>query len=258
MKNNPHFPASGPAQRLFPEPPAKSKFLAAYLSVAVSIAAGVSSARAASVTVPNASFESPVTTNFTMIPSESGATGEWERVGLFAAVVLSTGPNAYNYAPAGLHGLQYGNGSASGGASIFQDIAAYDGSGSPDQYWQAGYVYTMTIGVFARQDSLPSTTSSLNLNFYSRQSLADARTRLATTVVVPADLSPSEIRDFEVSYTVLPGDPAVGKPIGIWMETTAGTSGDWGFDNVRVTYIPEPSALLLASVGLLGLLRRLR
>ncbi len=24
---NPHFPASGPAQRLFPEPPAKSKFL---------------------------------------------------------------------------------------------------------------------------------------------------------------------------------------------------------------------------------------
>jgi hypothetical protein len=230
-----------------------------YLSVAVSIAAVVSSARAASVTVPNASFESPVTTNFTQLPEDSGATGEWERYG-FGAVILSTGPNPYNYAPAGLHGLQYGNGSASQFTGIFQDIAAYDGSGSPDQYWQAGYVYTLSIGVFARQDSLPSATSSLNLNFYSRQFRAGAPTRLATAVVVPADLSSSEIRDFEVSYTVLPGDPAVGKPIGIWMETTAGTSGDWGYDNVRVTYvlIPEPSALLLASVGLLGLLRRRR
>lgn len=228
--------------------------------MAIAMIVGTAAARAASVSVPNSSFESPVTTNFTQMPVDSGSTGEWLRYGGFAAVILSSGPNAYNYAPAGLDGLQYGNGSASANTGVFQDIAAYDGSGSPDQYWQAGYVYTMTIGVFARIDSQPSATSSLNLNLFSRESRPGAPSRLATTVVVPGELSPNEIRDFHVSHTVLAGDPSVGKPIGIWMETTAGTSGDWGYENVRISYtlIPEPSVLLLGSIGLLGLLRRRR
>ena len=62
--------------------------------------------------------------------------------------------------------------------------------------------------------------------------------------------SPLNLVDYQVNVpTVQTGDAWAGKNIGIQLLSTSpielATGGNWDFDNVRLTAVPEPSSLAL-------------
>jgi len=196
-------------------------------------------ADAASIAVPNASFESPNVTGiapyYQQFPT-AFSIGTWVRYGGFHAVVEG---GRYGANPSGLAGTQFGNMTGGTGGGTFQDAAPYDGSGSPDLYWQAGRTYTLTVGAFLRGDNPPGTGRQMDVRLFYRTAEGAGANALATrTLVVGTDaLSTSAVTDYTVTWAVAPGAPEVGKPIGIWFTAVAGGSGatgDWGFDNLRL------------------------
>lgn len=202
-------------------------------------AVSVLAAGAASIPVPNASFESPDVTGiapyYEQFPT-AFRIGNWVRYGGFHAVVEA---GRYGVSPTGLDGTQFGNVTGELGGGLFQDLAPYDGSGGAERYWEAGRTYTLTVGAFLRGDNPPGPGRAMDVRlFYRTAEGAEANLLGSRTLTVGTDaLSTSELTDYTVSWTVASGAPEVGKPIGIWFTTMAGGSGatgDWGFDNLRL------------------------
>ena len=188
----------------------------------------------------------------------AGVSGAWERYGPTFHAVYEAG--RYGGIPAGISGLQAATIGATVGGGLFQDTAPYDGTGSSSLYWQVGYTYTMTVGLYLRGDNPPPTADALALRFFYRTADQGAANQLANfdVTVGTNQLSSTSITDYTLTYTVPSGAPEAGKPIGLWFTALTGSSGDWGVDNVRLSAVPEPSSALLAGLLPLGFLTRRR
>jgi len=71
-------------------------------------------------------------------------------------------------------------------------------------------------------------------------------------IAPPGGGSAAYLLDQTVTYTAVAGDPFEGELLGIALTNSVGTQTL--FDNVRLSYIPEPSSLALLGLGLGGLL----
>jgi hypothetical protein len=218
------------------------------------------------ITVTNASFESPVLSGspyFQTLPADDGSVGKWLGYGTFSAVVKSGGPNAYNVSPTGIVGSQFGDQSAKIGTGVFQDLTSYTG-GNPNQLWAAG-IYTLTVGFFSRADDPVPAVDTLDMKLFWRTSRTAGTTILGDTQILGSQVNTASLTDFTLNVTINPGDAAIGHPIGIWFDSTSSDSGglgDWGYDNVRLSFTPapapEPTTLALLGLGtLFGFRRRL-
>jgi hypothetical protein len=242
-------------------PPVRSQLLSC-----VALAMLASAAQAINVPVPNGSFETPnkvgaapYYANFPL--NAPNVFGAWEQDATTFNAVYEAG--RYGVIPTGLAGAQAATLSATASSGIYQDTVDYAGTGDASLYWQAGQTYKLTIGIFMRSDNAPVAASVLDLRMFYRPADAGPANVLATTTVTRATspLSTSAITDYDVTYTVPLGSPAIGKPIGIWITPTAPVpinQGDWGVDNLRLDVVPEPATGLLALLGGACLLRRRR
>jgi T5SS/PEP-CTERM-associated repeat protein/autotransporter-associated beta strand protein len=216
-----------------------SQFIFSLLIVAGLFSHPLAACAQVSINVNNASFETPDVTAtapyFQAFPNDDGASvGFWQSYGGFKAVVAA---GHYGTTPAGLAGSQFGDQTGQAGTGIFQDAAPYDDSGDTNLYWQAGYTYTLTVAFFSRSDSPLAAGDQLDMKLYYRPARNGAIGLLGNTHVLGSQVNTTNVTDKTMTVTVQAGDPSVGQPIGIWFDSVAGAanSGDWGYDNVRLT-----------------------
>jgi len=234
-------------------------WLAAFLTVTACLC----SVDAASVAVPNASFESPATPgSFAELPADgSGVFAAWEKFGGFTA---SYDMATFGGLPANADGSQALT--LNGGfAMAFQELADYSASGSADQYWRAGFTYVMTVGVGLRGDNPPAENSMLELRFFYRTADQATANVLGASLItlgldpVNATTGGGLLTDYTVTHTVETGAPEEGFPVGLWLFAHDG-NGDWALDKVRLdaTAVPEPAGSLLGLLAAAALLVRRR
>lgn len=239
------------------------------------------SASAQSIYVPNHSFESPSAEG---MPFDTNPTlDSWQKIaepdfyqflgegippwygtaGAFANVSM------YNPTPYGnVDGAQAGYILMVPGVTLFQD---YSTTPEFDAVFEVGKAYTLTIGLFAKSSfgTIPE-GSTLELSLYYRDELNDNEIVTIASTVVSYDATTFAVGpelnliDYQVNLdTVEATDAWAGKHIGIQLESTIPLEmtsfGNWDFDNIRLTAVPEPTALALVGMGLGGfLLRRTR
>lgn len=231
-------------------------------------------AQAQALTVGNFSFETPNDTAtspyYTTFPAQTNPNTPltWEGYATFSAAVVA---GRYGVVPAGLVGAQFGDESGGFGGGVIQELSDYNATPSnPGGLFVANTTYTFTLAVGLRSDSVPGAGRALDIRFYYRTADGAAANQLAATTITVGNaatpLSTTALTDYSVTFTALAGQAEIGKPIGLWIPTSAspGTnSGDFIFDNARLTAtaaVPEPStwAMMLGGLGLLVGARRLR
>jgi hypothetical protein len=244
------------------------------LSVAAVLATscfGLATSKAADITVPNFSFESPAGPFAIQV---SLTIDDWTTTGPPSEVV------------------NVGNGPQNSGVGIFQNSSpgspgyatnadgtqmAYMFSGSQDPTYNlhtlsqvlttafaANTQYTLTLGV-SDAGGAPPPGDQLSLQlFYTTPAAPNTPVYLATTNVVQGtdSLSNTALTDYSATTPLLGQsgiDPAVGNDIGIIFTTTGVGGGEFNLDNVRLTATPEPGTLaLLGLAAAPGLMRRRR
>lgn len=144
--------------------------------------------------------------------------------------------------------------------TLFQD---YDSSPTHDfdATFEVGQSYNLTVGLFGKSSLAPGSTLELSL-YYRDQS--DAMVVVGATTVTYSlasfpDTPPLNLVDHQVNIpSVQAGDAWAGEKIGIQLKSTSpielATGGNWDFDNVRLTAVPEPAAVGFIALGLGGLL----
>jgi hypothetical protein len=234
------------------------------------LAAGAVLSQAQPIAVPNGSFE-----------SQSGQgqmfgvnifVDSWQKApepGFWAAIQQQTGyfwiqtagvfvdTNPYE----NRDGAQAGYLLAFPGVRLFQDYTTLDWNDALpshefDATYQVGLSYNLTVGVFGKSSLAPGSTLQLSLYYLDESS---ARIVIASNVVVYSEAAfpsaaPLNLVDYQVNLPkVQAGDDWAGKHIGIQLESTVAfelaTGGNWDFDNVRLTAVPEPGALSLLLTG---------
>ena len=224
---------------------------------------------AATITVPNGSFELQPAPN--SYPYVNLSIDSWQK-----------NPEPAFYAPAfGSYGIPW-----NGTAGVFLDVNPYlnhegsqvgyllavpqvalfqDYNSSPthdfNAVFEVGSAYNLTIGIFGKANLAPGSTLALSL--YYRDGLDNKVTVGSTIVTYSAAAFPTtpslNLIDFAVDVpTVQAGDAWAGQHIGIQLESTIPIEqtsfGNWDFDNVRLSVIPEPSSLSLLVIGFGGML----
>jgi hypothetical protein len=200
---------------------------------------------AASITVPNASFESPTA------PAQSGtpALDDWQKT-----------PEPPGFNPANTGGFPWTtlSGVFDGGPSVPDGsqgayLLTYPGVGiyqTLAETYQTGASYSLTVALHGGGGGL-NPTDQLQMTFFYGGSLTPITT---ATIDYSALNFPNQTLyyDFNLDLpTVQPGDAWAGQSIGIGFTGINGTlSGSWDLDNVRLTAVPEPSAILLLTLGL--------
>ena len=240
--------------------------------VAGLFAASITLLKAQSISVPNFSFElqpAPNTFPFVNIFVDS-----WEKA-----------PEPAYYGPA--IGTPFGIPWA-GTAGVFLDVNPYlnhdgaqagyilgfpevtlfqDYNSSPTHDFNAtfdvGKSYNLTIGVFGKSTLAPGST--LQIGLYYRDA-SNNKVTVGSTVITYSSAAfpttpPLNLIDYQVNVsTVQATDAWAGKNVGIELLSTTplqlATGGNWDFDNVRLTAIPEPASLGLLSLGVGGFLLR--
>jgi hypothetical protein len=115
----------------------------------------------------------------------------------------------------------------------------------------AGEQYQLTIG-FAHAGQAPPPDSVLTMSLFAFDSLnPSAEQLLASKTLTVADVNGVTLTDFFATTDPITGD-AVGKQIGIRISThtdprPASATGQFDFDNVRLTQVPEPAGILAAA-----------
>jgi hypothetical protein len=146
-------------------------------------------------------------------------------------------------------------------AGIFQDYDTMDyndpvPSHEFDATFEIGKSYTLSVGVYGKGfGGFDMTTGSqLGLSLYYRDGANLVTVGSPTIITYDPGLFPNggaNLLDYSVVIpTVAAGDAWAGKNIGIKIESVYGVGdGYWDIDNVRLTAVPEPSALALAALG---------
>ena len=210
---------------------------------------------ASAVTVLNNSFEDDV------LAADGAFTGivtNWVAINVNAAGGGAYNPDGTNFTGA------TGSGTPTGadGVNVFSTaVTATPGSiyGSSQLLTgtslTAGTIYTLTVAI-GDYANLPAVNWNLGISTSSMAFTSFLNTASGTA----ASLTNDAFADFSVSYTAtgLEIENLEDLKITVWAES-AGTAGNVPFDNVRFTaVIPEPSSVLIGSLGALALLRRRR
>jgi hypothetical protein len=124
---------------------------------------------------------------------------------------------------------------------------------------QAGKQYQLTMGV-ANAQSAPPPDSVLTMSLFAYDAANPGVEQLIASKQITnnGDLNGLSLTDFSAPSGVI-GGSTIGKQIGIRITThtdprPASSTGQFDFDNIRLTLIPEPgSALMLASAAFLTL-----
>lgn len=235
-----------------------------YLAALALNAAFCSALHAASIVVPNSSFESPST-----LPIGFSTTiDSWQKIPKPAyydeAAIgyqwVQTAGIFYDSNPYANHdGIQCAFMLSFPQVTLFQDAT----SGFNATYG-VGQSYTMTLGVFGK--SL-TPNNSLQLSLYYRDAGNNVITVGSPTTITynPATFpttAPLNLVDYSVTIpAVQAGDAWAGKNIGIMIQVAASdfTGGYWDMDNLRLTSVPEPGVASLLGLALCALVvRRVR
>jgi hypothetical protein len=212
---------------------------------------------AATLDVPNGSFENPVVTG--PLPVDNDV-ADWTKTpqpvwydpadfgGITWHQTSGVFPNPPEGQPSRIQNLD-GNQAlylfSFPTAGLYQELAAT---------FEVGLTYDLTVGLRAG-GGLPE-GSALMLSLYYTD--AGARIPVASTTVAYSAAGfpdPTRLEDRTVSLPeVAPGSAWAGKPIGVELMAAvpAPTSGYWDMDKVRVTAVPEPGAVSLLALGLGG------
>lgn len=143
------------------------------------------------------------------------------------------------------------------GAGLFQDSQSTDWSGATNGLnatFEAGLSYELTVGVFGK--GMAENYSTLQLGLFYREGAEMVTIGTPTTVTFSTatfnPAGPFALVDYSAVIPVVqPTDPWAGKNIGIRIDSALGTGdGYWDLDNVRLTsVVPEPGVLSLATLG---------
>lgn len=208
--------------------------------------------RAATLFVPNSSFEIP-TTVFAgpeMDAWQKSATPPWYPTNSQFAWDQLTGQflNTTNGAPDHIDNMDEQQGAflfALPEVAIFQDFNTVSGSNTAPSHlfnaqYEAGKSYALTVGVLGGGGGM-SNGATLEVSFYYRDLGNNMVTVGATTITNSSTLFPmnTHLLDFQVKLPVVkPDDAWAGKRIGIRIASTvdfALQGGYWDVDNVRLT-----------------------
>lgn len=233
-------------------------------TVAVVLAVGAvsaSTARAATIPVPNASFESPPTLSVDLQINSWQKTPkpEWWDEAQYGAWDQLVGAFA-NVAPGDPRHIENCDGNqaiwvfANPGAGLFQDYDSVSGSnGVPSHAFEAQYEpgksYRLTVGVLVGTAYPMAEGSTLELSLYYRDAASNRVTVAATTATNTPNVFSNAMRliDFQVDVPqVQPGDAWAGQHIGVAILSTADPlqpGGYWDVDNVRLAANVAPALL---------------
>ncbi len=233
------------------------------------LAVGCELLSAQSITVPNSSFESPAAPN--TYPYVNTFVDSWQKaaepayygpaIGTpFGIPWLGTAGVFLDVNPYMNHdGTQAGYILGFPQVTLFQD---YDSSPTHDfnATFDVGKSYNLTIGVFGKSTLAPGSTLQMSLYYRDGANLVTVgSTSIAYSLTAFPTNSPLNLLDYSVNVpTVQAGDAWAGKNIGIQLLSTTpiemATGGNWDFDNVRLSTVPEPASLALLTLGSAGFL----
>lgn len=143
--------------------------------------------------------------------------------------------------------------------AVFQDYDSIGGTNSvPSHAFNASFIagkaYTLTVGVIGGGGGMkPGAT--LQLSLYYRDALSNFVTVAATSVTNSIAAFPTNTHfvDYQVEVPVVKaGDPWAGKHIGIQLLSTTGfdlAGGYWDLDNVRLTETVAPELSIAQVIG---------
>ena len=233
----------------------KSLVLAAAWAAAL---AGSDRLRAATISVPNASFESPLTTYALPLVDS------WQQVpppdlinqsNLYSGV-FSNSPPGDPFHIDNCDGNQALFLFAVPQATIFQDYDSTDYAHPTPMHafpatYDPGKSYTLTVGVLGGTNlAIPMQEgTTLQLSLYYRDAASNQVTVAATSIANRGTLfpTPTHFFDFQVQVpTVKASDPWAGRHVGIQLLSTTPfelRGGYWDLDNVRLVSTATPMLL---------------
>lgn len=229
-----------------------ARFLSRLATGTVVLAACAGTVRAAAITIPNGSFESPQTTYaFPFVDS-------WQQTpqpDLNDQSTLQTG--VFSNVPPPIDNCDGGQAAflfAYPGVALAQDYNSTDYANPTPPHtfnaaFEAGKSYTLTVGVIGGGGGMKE-GASLELSLYYRDGLSNIVTVAATNITYTQSLFPSTFHfiDFQAQVpTVKPSDPWAGQHIGVQLLSsitdTNFSGGYWDLDNVRLSSTIAPVLL---------------
>jgi hypothetical protein len=138
-----------------------------------------------------------------------------------------------------------------GGGALYQDVAS-------SILFEAGKTYTFTASLAGRSDAPANSGDYILARLFYRPVAGDISQSgsAADMWITYGQLLNNTFSDFSVSVTPQPGDPCVGKTMGVVFYDGCWNGYDasyFGVDNVRLSVVPEPSSIVLAISAIAGL-----
>jgi len=229
-----------------------ARFLSRLVLALVVLSASAGTVRAAAITVPNGSFESPPTT--LAVP----LVDSWQQTPLtdlsdqstFQTGVFSNVPPPIDNCDGGQAAFLF----AYPGVALAQDFNSTDYANPTPPHtfnatFEAGKAYTLTVGVIGGGGGMKE-GATLELSLYYRDGLSNIVTVAATNIAYTQSLFPSAFHFIEFQAqvpTVKPSDPWDGQHIGVQLLSsitdTNFNGGYWDIDNVRLSSTIAPVLL---------------
>jgi hypothetical protein len=227
-------------------------------AIAPLIAASALPLQAQPITVPNYSFESPVTAYVDINVASWQKNPQPDFYSAFSGYGIDwlQTAGAFTGVPYINHdGNQAGYILAVPQVALFQDYST-----SPTHDFSATYdvgkAYSLTVGVYGSARLFEGSTLDLSLYYLdgSGNHVTVRSTAVTYTAAAFPTTAPLSLVDFSVYVpTVQAGDAWAGQHIGIELESAIPLGltsfGNWDFDNVRLSAVPEPGSATLLTLG---------